>query len=57
MVIWCFKPNQPQRIILGLRETFIKIYIVERTSKAEKDQTNGVKKGRVVGKIYGMKYS
>ena len=34
-VSWCFKPSQPQRIISGLRETFIKRYIVERTSKAE----------------------
>ena len=32
---WCFKPNQPQRIISGLKETFIKRYIVERTNKAE----------------------
>ena len=35
LVIWCFKPSQPQRIISGLRETFIKRYIVERTNKAE----------------------
>ena len=34
-VSWCFKPNQPQRIISGLRETFRKRYIVERTNKAE----------------------
>ena len=32
---WCFKPSQPQRISSGLRETFIKRYIVERTNKAE----------------------
>ena len=32
---WCFKPSQPQRIISGLRETFIKRYIVERTNTAE----------------------
>ena len=31
----CFKPSQPQRIISGLRKTFIKRYIVERTNKAE----------------------
>ena len=31
----CFKPTQPQRTISGLRETFIKIYVVERTSKAK----------------------
>ena len=34
-VSWCFKPSQPQRITSGLRETFIKRYIVERTSKVE----------------------
>ena len=33
LVSWCFKPSQPQRIILGLRETFIKRYIDERTNK------------------------
>ena len=33
-VSWCFKPSEPQRIISGLRETFIKINIVERTNKA-----------------------
>ena len=27
--------SQPKRIISGLRETFIKRYIVERTNKAE----------------------
>ena len=32
---WCFKPTQPQRIISGLRKTFIKRHIVERTNKAE----------------------
>ena len=35
LVSWCFKPSQTQRIISGLKKTFIKIYIVERTSKAE----------------------
>ena len=35
LVSWCFKPSQPQRIISGLRETFVKRYIVERTNKAE----------------------
>ena len=34
-VSWCFKPSKPQRIISGLRETFIKRYKVERTNKAE----------------------
>ena len=31
----CSKPNQPQRIISGLRKTFIKRYIAERANKAE----------------------
>ena len=31
----CFKPSQPQGIISGLREIFIKKYRVERTNKAE----------------------
>ena len=35
LVSWCFNPSQPQRIISGLKETFIKRYIVERTNKAE----------------------
>ena len=35
LVSWCCKPSQPQRIISGLRETFIKRYIVERPSEAE----------------------
>ena len=35
LVSWCFKPSQAQRIISGLKETFTKRYIVERTSKAE----------------------
>ena len=39
-----------------LRETFIKSYVVERTNKAEKDRKNRVRKRRVVGRIYGMKY-
>ena len=30
-----FKPSQPQRITSGLRETFIDIYIIERSNKAE----------------------
>ena len=34
-VSWCFKPSQPQRIASGLRETFMKRIIVERTNKAE----------------------
>ena len=47
------KPRQPQRIISGLRETFTKRYIVERTNKAEippEEQTESVRR------IRGMKY-
>ena len=35
LVCWCFKHNQPQRIISGLKETFTKRYIAEMTNKAE----------------------
>ena len=35
LVNWCFEPSQPLGITLGLKETFIKRYIVERTSKTE----------------------
>ena len=34
MVVLCFKPSQPQSIISGVKNTFIKRYIVERTNKA-----------------------
>ena len=32
---WRFKPSQPQTIISGLMETFIKRCIAERTDEAE----------------------
>ena len=35
LVSRCFMPSQTQRIISGLRETFIKRYIVERPNVAE----------------------
>ena len=35
LVNWCFEPSQPLGIISGLKETFIKGYIIERTSKEE----------------------
>ena len=57
MVNLCFEPSQPLGIISGLRETFTKRYVVERTSKAEISPENRVRKRRVVGRIYGMKYS
>ena len=49
LVSWCFKPSQPQRIISGLRETFIKRYKVERTNNAEirlEEQSEKVKSCR-----------
>ena len=33
--VYFFTPSQPQRIISGLRETFVGRYVVERTNKAE----------------------
>ena len=55
----CFKHSRPQRIISGLRETFIKRYIVETTVpiRQKSDRKNRVRKQRVVGINYGMKYS
>ena len=35
LVSWCFEPSQSLGIISGLKETFVKRYIVERTNKAE----------------------
>ena len=32
LVNWCFEPSQPLGITSGLKETFIKRYIVERTN-------------------------
>ena len=54
---WCFEPSQPLEIISGLKETFIKRHIVERTNKAEIGLEDRVRKQRVLGRIYGMKYS
>ena len=34
-VSWCLEPSQPLWILSGLRETFIKRYVVERSNKAE----------------------
>ena len=36
LVSWFFKPSQQQRIISGLRETFLQRYIVERTNDLNK---------------------
>ena len=35
LVDWCFEPSQPLKILPGLKETFIQIYVVERTRKRE----------------------
>ena len=35
LVNWSFKPSQQLGIILGLKETFIRRYVVETTSRAE----------------------
>ena len=35
LVSWCFKPSQQKMIISGLKETFVKSNIVERTNKVE----------------------
>ena len=32
---WGFKTSQPQRIISGLKETFVKKHVVNMTNKAE----------------------
>ena len=41
-----FKPSQPQRIISGLRETFAKRYVAERTNKTEIRPEEQSEKGR-----------
>ena len=51
LVSWCFKPSQPQRIISGLRETFIKRYIVERTNEAEMRPEEQSKKAELSGEF------
>ena len=35
LLVGVFEPSRPQRIISGLSVTFVKIYTVERTDKAE----------------------
>ena len=53
----CFKSSQPQRITSGLRETFVKGYIVERTDKAEIKPEEQSEKAENCWEINGMKYS
>ena len=52
---WRFNPSQPQRIISGLRETFI-IWL-KGPIRQNQDRKNRVRKRRVVGRTYGIKYS
>ena len=50
------KPTQSHRIILGLKETFIKRYIVEKTIKAEirpEEQSEKAKRERGGGERDG----
>ena len=37
LVSWCFRPSEPEKIISGMKETFIQgyIFIVDRTNKTE----------------------
>ena len=35
LVNWCLESSQPLGIISGLKETFIKRHVVERTKRAE----------------------
>ena len=46
---WYFKPRQPQKITSGLKETFIKRYIAQRTDKAiirPEEQSEKAQSGR-----------
>ena len=52
-----FKPSQPLRTIAGLRETFIKRNVVERTSKAEIGLQEQSEKADTCRENYGMKNS
>ena len=54
---WCFKPSQPQRIISGLKETFVKRYIFERTKKAEIRPEEQSEKAESCWENLLMKYS
>ena len=57
LVTWCFESSQPLGIISGLKKTFKKRYIVEKTNKAEVKPEEQSEKQRVVKKNHGMKYS
>ena len=49
--------SQPQRITSGLKETFIKRYVVERTSKTEIRPEEQSEKAKINGRNPEMKYS
>ena len=57
IVSWCFERGRPRRIALGLRETFTKRSIVERTNKAEIRPEEQSEKVKIHRRTYGMKYS
>ena len=60
MVGWlvgALHPVKPQKLISGLKETFIKRYTYERSNKAVTGRKNRVRKRRVVWRIYEMKYN
>ena len=57
LVNWCFEPSQLLGIISGLKETFIKRHIVEKTNKVEIRPEEQSKKTESCKENYGMKYS
>ena len=57
LVSWRFDPSQPQRIISGLKETFVKRYIFERTKKAEIRPEEQSEKAESCWENLLMKYS
>ena len=52
MVNWCFEPRQPLGIISGLKETFTKRYIAERTNKEKiRPEEQSEKNGELSGEF------
>ena len=45
----CLEPSQPQGMVSRLRETYVKSYIVERTSKADMRPEEQSEKAGIVG--------
>ena len=52
LVSWCLKPSQTTKNYIRAEG-----YIVERSTKGRNKTRRTVRKGRVIGRIYGMKYS